>query len=196
MSFLSLVEKAYVTVLTLIKRELALKSQGLDSSLPREAVFCHLSQYLKAWWLKTVTIVVYLVIGQVGWVCLGGPSAAWGADWDGNHLRLDWAGATRRAQRCSWQWLRTSAGCPAGSACFIYVTWFSEVPWSRKQRPPVILRLEFGTPECHSCHILLVKITKSAKIQELGRHTSPFHVRSDSYDQGEDGLVGLSLETS
>lgn len=38
--------------------------------------------------------------------------------------------------------------------------------------------------------ILLVKATKPAKIQGLGKHTSPLHVRSDSYVQGGEGLLG------
>lgn len=55
---------------------------------------------------------------------------------------------------------------------------------------------EFRISECHSAAFFLVKVTKPAKIQGLGKYVPLFHVTGDMYVQGGKGFWGGSLETS
>lgn len=62
------------------------------------------------------------------------------------------------------------------------------------------LTFEFRVPECHSATFFLVKVTKPAKVQGLGKCVPLFHVTGDMYVQvGRDCVcvcVGGSLKTS
>lgn len=52
------------------------------------------------------------------------------------------------------------------------------------------LTFEFRLPECHSATFFMVKVTKPAKIQGLGKYVPLFDVKGDMYVQSGKGFRG------